>query len=216
MSENAFAGMNNGDIGRNSIFNIHKQERCERYNDVDTTSFLENIHIVPSDKFSFFVKGNVSHKTHKKLYIQYSAANPPTYNASFSGSALPFPTEEVAFQNTPNKGTVDVINHEFTFSLRYPNSYYKNMGNIYVKPCVKIVVVDEKNTPISDEVVFNLGEGVPFRTLNWPQNRNWNNGPLFYTNPDLPIRSQYQLLKDSAYPKKNFTPNNFWGIMPPH
>lgn len=216
MSENSFAGANYGDTNKNDIFTLHDQKRCKRYHLLDNTGYVDDVEIIPSDKYSFKVTGNVTTNTNSKLFIKYSAANPPTYNSSFSGSALPFPSEEIAFENTPNKGTVEVVDKKFTFKLRYPNSYYKNLGNIYVHPYVKIVVINDKNDIISDEVVLNVGEGIPFRTLTWSNNRNWNDGPLFYTNPNLPIRTQNQILLDSAYPKKNNTPNNFWGIMPPH
>ena len=38
---------------------------------------------------------------------------------------------------------------------------------------------------------------------------------MFYYNPDLPIRTQEQILIDSAYPCSNQEPNNFWGLTPP-
>lgn len=216
MSENAFAGVNYGDPDKNDMFELLDQKRCKRYNLLSNSGYLDNIDIVQTEKDSFKVSGTVTSNTGSKLFVKYSAANPPTYNSSFSGSALPFPTETVAFENTPNKGSVEVVNNKFVFSLRYPNSYYKNMGNIYVSPNVKIIVVNEKNEVVSDEVVLNIGEGVPFRTLTWPKSRNWNEGPLFYSNQNLPIRTQNQILLDSAYPKKNNTPNNFWGTMPTH
>jgi len=39
---------------------------------------------------------------------------------------------------------------------------------------------------------------------------------MFYCNNNLPVRTQYQILVDSAYPTVNNVPKNFWGTMPPH
>ena len=39
---------------------------------------------------------------------------------------------------------------------------------------------------------------------------------MFYKSlQTLPVRSQEQILRDSAYPKKNKMPKNFWGLTPP-
>ena len=89
------------------------------------------------------------------------------------------------------------------------------MGSVYIEPHVKLIVVDENNEPLTDVEIIRLGNGIPFRTLTWPSLRNWNKGPLFYENKDLPVRTQYQILVDSAYPDKNVMPSNFWGKKPP-
>jgi hypothetical protein len=101
-------------------------------------------------------------------------------------------------------------------NIKYPNSYYINMGTVYVEPNVKIILVDKDNKQIGKHRIISLGQGIPFRTLTWPRERNWNVGPLFYKVDDLPVRSQYQILVDSAYPSINKVPANFWGLDPPH
>ena len=90
------------------------------------------------------------------------------------------------------------------------------MGKKYIKPRVQFKVCDGDNNDISATYVINLGEGIPFRTLTWPKERNWNNGPMFYCNNNLPVRTQEQILRDSSYPSTNVTPPNFWGKDPPH
>jgi hypothetical protein len=90
------------------------------------------------------------------------------------------------------------------------------MGTIYIPPQVRMVIVDKDNKELSKILTLNLGEGIPFRTLTWPKQRNWNEGSLFYNNQTLPVRSQYQILLDSAYPSKNVMPKNFWGMVYPH
>jgi hypothetical protein len=216
MGDNSFSGINFDDNESSQIFEIKKNTMCPRYKNLNESGFIIGMNIKNKNNNSFIISGKLNYPTSKKLYIKFSASNPPTYNSNFSGSGLPYPSEEIAFENTPNRGVVEIINGEFNFSIRYPNSYYINMGTIYIEPHVKIIIVDKDNNSIGETKSVNLGEGIPFRTLTWPVQRNWNKGPLFYkTDVDI-VRTQYQILIDSAYPSKNIVPKNFWGLMPPH
>jgi hypothetical protein len=217
MSDNSFAGINFDDKESSQIFEMHKKTMCPRYKNLNESGFVVNLNVKNNNNNnSFVISGKLNYVPIEKRYIKYSAANPPTYNSNFSGSGLPYPTEEIAYDNTPNRGVVEIINGEFNFSIRYPNSYYINMGTIYIEPHVKLTIVDKDNNSIGEVKSINLGEGIPFRTLTWPVQRDWNKGPLFYkTNVDI-VRTQYQILLDSAYPSKNVMPKNFWGMMPPH
>ncbi len=153
----------------------------------------------------------------QQLVLHYIAPNSPTYNSSFSGSGLPYPNEHVAFENTENEGVVEIVNGRFSFSIRYPNSYYTELGSVLVPPQVKIRVCSKIGMKsMSDVQVIQLGKGIPFRSLTYPYQRNYVNGPLFYDNTSMPpVRSQYQILIDSKYPNVNKMPANFWGTKPP-
>ena len=212
MSDNLFKSSPIDNSESNKVFETYSKNMCPLYKTVNKSSLLFNINIKNVNNNSYLVSGNVSSILGNK-FIKFFAANPPTYNSTFTGSGLPYPSEDVAFENTPNTGTIKVENGKFTFSIRYPNSYYMNMGNIYIPPCVKIVLIDDKNTHLSEVMTINLGEGIPFRTLVSPEKRT---GPEFYKKDDLIVRTQYQILLDSAYPLVNKTPKNFWGAMPPH
>lgn len=218
MSDNSFAGINFDDPDSKKIFENHSKMMCSRYKNINENSFVMNMKVKKiNNENEYVVSGNViTNPFSTQLFIKYTAANPPTYNGSYSGSGLPHPNEEIAFENTPNRGVVEVINDRFEFILKYPNSYYINMGTIYVEPHVRIVLVNKDNKQIGEMQNISLGEGIPFRTLTWPVQRDWNNGPEFYENKDLPVRSQYQILLDSAYPSTNKMPKNFWGVIPPH
>ena len=216
MSDNSFGSINFNDPETKSIFENHSKMMCPRYKTKNENSFVDGLDINYKQNGSLLISGNIKKPLHiKKVFVKYSASNPPTFSANFSGSGLPFPNEDIAYQNTPNRGVVEVINNQFTINLIYPNSYYVNMGSDFVVPLVKLILVDEKNNELSDLEIVYLGEGIPFRTLTWPTQRNWNDGPMFYKNKDLPLRNQYQILLDSAYPKINKVPNNFWGLKPP-
>ena len=217
MSDNSFAGINFDDPESKSIFETHSKTMCPRYKNVNESNFVVNLDIKKVTPDSYIVSGTVNTNPYsEQLFVKYSAANPPTYNANFSGSGLPYPTEEIAFENTPNRGVVEVINGKFSISIKYPNSYYINMGTVYIEPNIRLILCDKNNKEIGEVVYVNLGEGIPFRTLTWPVQRNWNKGSEFYVNKDLPVRTQFQILVDSAYPSTNIMPKNFWGRMPPH
>ena len=219
MSDNSFAGINFSDPESKYIFRNNLNTMCPRYKEINENNFDFEIELETKsiDNNSFIINGKVeTNIMSDKLYVKYVAANPPTYNSNFSGSGLPYPNEDVAFENTPNKGSVEVVNGNFTISIKYPNSYYINMGTVYVEPSIKLSLFNINNKQIGKVKNINLGEGIPFRSLTWTPIRNWNNGPLFYENSDLPVRTQYQILLDSSYPLKNKMPKNFWGIMPPH
>ena len=156
--------------------------------------------------------------------ILYWAASPADFRSSFSGSGLPFKDPNQAFDRSPNVGAVKTQNGEFKFTVFYPNAYYIGLGSLYVPPHVHIKVCGAKNKDIYHSI--KISEGIPFRTLTHPAppTENPRTGPLFYHNMNLPIRSQEQILRDSAYPSHGIAnqkvveatmPKNFWGLRPP-
>lgn len=163
------------------------------------------------------VKGNIkSNKPNVK--IVYWASNPPDFNYSFSGSGLPFASPDQAFSNMMNVGAVNTDGYEFNFKLHFPNSYYVGLGSVLVPPQVYIKICD--GSTISNVQVIDLGNPMPYRSLTYPAppSKNPRNTPLFYVNNNVTLRSQEQILRDSAYPKFNIkppkTPDNFWGLKP--
>ncbi len=163
--------------------------------------------VLNSGQGEFTVKGKISSNSGKKLKLLYYASNPSTYNGSYSGSGLPFPNKQVAFENSPNQGAV-LTNKDGSFEIKvkYPNSYYIDLGRTYVQPVVYIKVCGQKKVH-----TIKLGNGIPFRSLCHPLQRK---GPSFYENDGrniLPPRTQEQLLRDKSYPNKNIMPKNFWG-----
>ena len=157
----------------------------------------------------------------KDIYIyiyRYSNTNPPTYTTSYSGSGLPYPSPDIAYENTPNRGAVKASGGSFEFRVRYPNAYYIGLGSVYVEPCVHIKICEEG----SDGKVstIKLGNGIPFRMLTYPPSQPGTKArscPKFYSGrTELPMRTQEQLLRDSGYPEENVMPQNFWGKAVPH
>lgn len=146
--------------------------------------------------------------------VTYIAACPPDHRSSFSGSALPFANPKQAFEGTPNKGIVEVDDKTVTLQLRYPNAYYVGLGTVYIPPMVYISYMHDGKR-VEESVI--VSQGVPFRTLTYPA------GPTararidatFYEVEDKPVRSQEEILRASAFPEQNITPENFWGMKPP-
>lgn len=161
--------------------------------------------------------GALNHFIPGATKLAFWAPSPPDYRTSYSGAGLPFADREMAYENTPNAGVVDVKNDgTFDFSVSYPSGYYSGLGTLYVSPHVMLqAIVDGRAEPVE---VVRVGEGIPFRLLSYPPVPNTapRCSPAFYGNRDtLPVRTQEQVLRDSAYPATNAMPANFWGLKPP-
>ncbi len=209
------------DLGYNYENEITNIENGNRWKSITKELNIGNIQILNNYNNKLYViNGSLKNnfillsKTNE-LFLHYKAANPTVYNSSFSGSALPYPNEDIAFEKSKNEGLVRIKDGKFSFTIQYPNSYYVNMGSIYVPPEVKICILSNKNIPVSNIQIINLGYGVPFRSLTFPPERKFK-GSLHYLNKNQPLnRSQYDILLSSGYPEKNVMPNNFWGEKPP-
>lgn len=151
----------------------------------------------------------------KNNVIYYYAANPPDYRATYTGSGLPFANHQQAFENTPNKGKVNVVNDTFEIQLMYPNSYYVGLGTVLIPPTVFIEYETRQgHTRVID---IKLSDGIPYRLLTYPMQYTMaRKDAMFYSHGwKLPVRTQEQVLRDSAYPQFNKMYSNFWGLKPP-
>jgi hypothetical protein len=148
------------------------------------------------------IRGHVANRK-----VSFAAAACADHRASFTGSGLPFANALHAFENTPNKGTVDVDhNGSFSFHCKMPNAYYIGLGSTYIPPTLYITWNNGEEQK-DRSIVLN---GIPFRKLTYP----WQRTDASFYDKDLPIRSQEQILRDSAYPAIEST-TNFWGLRPP-
>jgi hypothetical protein len=160
---------------------------------------------------NYLVKGHLKTPSGSNK-LMYWAANPPTRGFSFSGSGIPYPNPEAAFENTPNRGVVNLAGGYFEIRVHFPNSFYTNLGSELVQPTVFLQIC-------GDQAVHKipLGDGIPFRLLTYPPEYKASRPKFFLGRDNLPQRTQEQLLRDSAFPtQRPFTPiNNFWGLTPP-
>ena len=152
--------------------------------------------------------------------VLYWAADSQLVNYSSEGDNLPFHNEEQAFYRKENIGEALISNRRFSFTISMPNSYYKQLGSVYIPPIVQLALNRAKDT------LFNikLSDGIPYRYLSHPAVKSYASqvdklycpsSPYFYNNVlNLPSRSQNTILCSSQYPDKNIMPKNFWGDKP--
>ena len=93
----------------------------------------------------------------------YFAANPPDRHLSYSGSALPFPSESFAYEGTNSKGLVSPGSFEFV--IPYPNAHYIDATGILLKPYIRFVLDEEiHDVVIGDQLIANRSlTGLPNR-----------------------------------------------------
>jgi hypothetical protein len=169
-----------------------------------------SIEISPDGKVAT-IRGSIKEYVVDRKLV-YAAAAPADRRASFSGSGLPFPNANQAFDNTPNIGTVltDPGSGSFTIQIKVPNAYYVGLGSVYVQPKIYL---NWHNGHVAKERALNISEGIAYRKLTYPWQRS---STMFYENlpVQLPVRSQEQILRDSAY-NVNKEADKFWGLRPP-
>lgn len=108
---------------------------------------------------NFKIKGTVDSGL-GKTSLKYWAPNPSTCLYSISGNGLPYPNEEIAYENTPNKGEIILNSGKFEINILYPAGYYTQQGEVYVPPHVNFLLCG------SNQVVrVQLPFDTPFRSL---------------------------------------------------
>lgn len=120
------------------------------------------------------------------IEVSYIAASPADTMTNFSGSGLPYASKEQAYYNTPNKGTVRLVNNKAIIKLQKPNSYYKDFNNLQT-PHVSIFINDKH---IADVMIDN--ESINYRSLQYPMH-------TFDTNKRNVIMSQESILRSKNY-----------------
>ena len=65
--------------------------------------------VLEQNNGDYLIKGIIQTKTNNAK-LMYWAANPATRGLSFNGSGIPYASPEMAFENTPNRGIIDIIN----------------------------------------------------------------------------------------------------------
>ena len=93
------------------------------------------------DDQSYMVQGVCNAQT-----LSYLAPAPLDFRLSYTGSALPFPNEYIAYNNTINQGTLNLDNGNFSFKLFAPNRYYKH--TTVIDPVLDITLDDSTSIKI--------------------------------------------------------------------
>jgi len=136
------------------------------------------------------IKGSLRNPSVYKKKIVIAPA-PSSKLTSFSGSALPFPNEEIAFENTKNlfeiknDGVIETI-------FAYPNSYYSPDGLTKIKSPIIFIFDDNK-------FIVELNDLCPLKTL---RDRK-RSDPSFYALKEilLPIGTAEETMKNYSFAK---------------
>lgn len=75
--------------------------------------------------------------------VKYAAAAPADLRMGRAGSGLPYPSEQVAYEGSPNIGEVPVKHGRFSFKVVSPNCYYVDNGSKMVHPHVHFTIGNE-------------------------------------------------------------------------
>ena len=214
--DNQFAGISFG-YDANKVYKYRNAHRCKLVNGVLYYS-SPNVHArVRRSGEKTHVDARILHRLSSiHTHIKWWSPNASTLTGSYAGAGMPFPNEEIAYDNTPNKGITLLNGLTFGVDLQFPNSYYTHLGKKYVPPQLKYQMCDYLGNNCSPIYTIKLGEGTPFRYQSFPPQRNWNIGPMFYCNPNTVVTTQAKILKANAYPKDGVQPPNFWGTLSPN
>ena len=114
------------------------------------------------------------------------AANPIDSMTTYAGSGLPFPCEDIAFENTPN--VLQLTSPNFQGVFKYPNSYYEYDNWTKIPPSIFIVATRHDGTYKKWQQV--LPDPLLLRSL--------NHRPTFYKGPKYYSDKEYRVPMASA------------------
>lgn len=160
-----------------------------------------------NNNYDILIEGVIAPEYTDDPMVHYSAPAPTDTITSFTGSGLPYASKSQAFYNSPNVGQAKIENGRFRIVLKRPNSYYGDFNTV-VHPSVTI----RYNYGKDALKVALHNERVPYRSLQYPMLRKAKQ-QMFYAQ-SLPVRSQEQVLRDSAYTDLKPEHSLFWGLKP--
>ncbi len=135
-----------------------------------------------------------NHEEYVKMVI--FAANPIDVMANYTGSGLPFPNADIAFEGSKNNyiiSTTGIINTEF----KTPNSFYSTDTHTKIVPSIFIKLISHKTELEPIIIHFKLNDTFPLKTLFYRKERT---GPEFYQKKweVIGIQSQDKILSQIA------------------
>ena len=87
---------------------------------------------------SVTVSGRITGLNGEPQTVYWKAASPPTRGIGFAGAGLPYPNQDIAYENSPNQGTIQSPDGSFTIQLKgIPSGYFSGLGSIYVPPLIE-------------------------------------------------------------------------------
>ncbi len=123
------------------------------------------------------VKGHVKQMAASREVV-VSAANPMDRMTNYTGSGMPFPCQQIAFENTPNYARITEPSGSFDLEFSYPNSYYTTDAYTKIEPSVFVTLYWKDATKDKMVVRLPLVDRAPLRTLSYRP--NFYKGPEYY------------------------------------
>jgi hypothetical protein len=114
----------------------------------------------------------------KYSQVEVVAPNPIDRMINYSGSGLPFPCAQIAFEGTPNYTLVTSKDGIFKTTFKYPNSYYTNDAVTKVLPSVFFIMRGNAD-PVY--LRFELPERDEILNVRTLTHRPLHTGPEFYS-----------------------------------
>jgi hypothetical protein len=136
---------------------------------------------------SIETRGDDNKEIHLKGYIKQmasasevviSASKPINRMTNYTGSGLPYPCAQVAFENTPNLLVVRDPTGAFDVVFSYPNSYYTADFYTRIEPSVFVSFQWKDASRESTMVRLPLEDRLPLRTLTYRP--GFYKGPQYY------------------------------------
>lgn len=136
---------------------------------------------VHTDDNTITIHGNVkAPEDYNKMVL--IAAHPIDRMISYSGSGLPWPCPEFAFEDTPNY--VEIQSNGIIFAkFKYPNSYYLHNAIDKIPPSLFLRLSKDGMDPIVIRMEIPQDPMLNMRSLTHRMRRH-NEGPLFYNTHD--------------------------------
>lgn len=120
---------------------------------------------------------------------------------SYTGSGLPFPCPNMAFENTPNYAIISESGG-FDVTFSYPNSYYTSDTLHRVPPSVFFTL--EKDGQESINVRIDLEDELPLKTLTHRPGRSDPDFAFYNRERIIPPQSAEGVMRSLAYAKSAF------------
>lgn len=158
---------------------------------------------ISDDGMHVNIKGNVLNASRYDS-MQLVAPSPATRGVSYSGSALPYPCPQIAFEGTPNVADVPA-NGMFDAVFAYPNSYYSHDAFTKVASSIFLTLSERGGERPAVFVRFELPDQNVLRTLTHRPERNVL-GPSFHSLKEdiLGIASQEEILRRMGTVKETY------------
>lgn len=139
--------------------------------------FVQCAAVIVDENGTLHITGNIKQMAMAREVIIH-APNPIDRMTNYTGSGLPFPCAQVAFENTPNFARITEPSGVFNLQFSYPNAYYTTDAHTKIEPSLFVTFYWKEEGKEKTVVRLPLTDGLPLRTLNYRPGHA--KGPHYY------------------------------------